>query len=354
MGTRAPFAEARMSERIVRGPLEIGARIARRFMRRTDRPRTYMNDLALQGLLWLHDVSNEPAYLAYVQDVMAWRKLPPERAYDWREQLYVMINYELWLRTQDDRYIAHVVETADAFRKEVPRDAEGCVAYFFRPETQRIFIDMLQGYATHMARAGALSGDADFFDECVGQYRAFRRILLDQKTGWWSQGRGWNTDGGFVSPGAWLRGQGWVLRGMVESLTALPPEHPGHAELLEMLREFALTIAGAQDARGMWHQVPYRPETYQETTGTGFYLARAVQQDLLPAEVFRDVAVLGYEALQGFVAKDGTVLSGSFGCGPLRSLDDYLHRPAAPGDPHTPGTTMLACAGRALLDQAST
>lgn len=342
-------------ERVVRGPLEIGARVAKRFMRRAHYPRTYMADLGLQGVLWMYDVSGEARYLDFVLEVLKHRGAPPQYVYEWRSQLYVMINYELYLRTQDERYIAHVVETADAFRREVPRDLDGCVGYFFRPELKRIFIDMLQGYATHMARAGALSGDASFFDECVDQYAKFRCVLRDPATGWWSQGRGWNSEPDFVSPGAWLRGQGWVLRGMVESLTAMPEDYPRHGEMLEMLREFALTIVGAQDARGMWRQVPYRPETYQETTGTGFfihYLSRAVQQGLLPNEVFRDAAIRGYEALQGFVTKDGTVLSGSFGCGPLRSIDDYLHRPAAPGDPHTPGTTMLACAGRTLLDRS--
>lgn len=341
--------------RVAADPLEVGARIAARFMRRADRPRTYMNDLALQGLLWFGDAAGDAKYLDYVLEVQRQRGVPPEHAYDWRSQLYVMLNYELYLRTQDARYIEHCVATAEAFRREAPRDASGCVGYFFRPEPPRIFVDMLQGYATQMARAGGLSGDATFCDECVEQYARFREILRDPATGWWRQGRGWGPDAHFVSPGAWLRGQGWVLRGMVESLTALPPEHPRYTELRGMLEEFALTIVAAQDVRGMWHQVPYRPETYQETTGTGFfvhYLARAVQQGLLPNEVFGAAARKGFEALQGFVTPDGTVLSGSFGCGPLQHLEDYLHRPAAPNDPHTPGTALLACAGRMLLAHA--
>lgn len=340
--------------RLIRDPVEVAERVARRLMRRDDFPRLYVYDLALEGLLWLYDVTSESRYLDFVLAVQRKRGLAPEHAYPWRTQLYVCVNYELYLRTGNAAYVRHFVATAEAFRREVPRAGDGAVGYFFRPEKKRIFIDMLQGYATHMARAGRISGDASFREECVSQYRLFRDVLRDPATGWWSQGRGWDQDPEAKAPGAWLRGQGWVLRGMVESLSALPPDYARRGELLELLREFAATIRRDQDARGLWHQVPYRPETYQETTGTGLfvhYLSRAVREGLLPAEEYRAAAVRGYDGFQGFVTRDGTVLNGSLGCGPLRALEDYLHRPSSPGDYHTPGIALLACAGRVLLER---
>jgi len=35
----------------------------------------------------------------------------------------------------------------------------------------------------------------------------------------------------------------------------------------------------------------------------------------------------------------------SLGTGPLDSIDGYLYRPAVPGDPHSAGCMLMACAG---------
>ncbi len=50
----------------------------------------------------------------------------------------------------------------------------------------------------------------------------FRNILRNPETGLWQQGRNWGKDTGFISPGHWNRGQGWVLKRMVDSMDYLP------------------------------------------------------------------------------------------------------------------------------------
>jgi len=334
------------------GILEAGQRLARRAMQRVDYQAIYVNDLLLEGLLWWHEVSGDPACLRHVLAVMDWRGWKPGRALSWQDQPFVCINFNLFLHTGDRAWINHFVETTNDFRARVARSFDHSVAYRYRPETGRIFVDYVQGYALWMARAGWLSGDTSFFDEAAAQYQLFRNVLRDTKTGLWSQGRGWGPSRDFISPLGWLRGHGWILRGMVESLTYIPVGHPAHERMRSMLTEFATDLLRYQDRRGMWHQVPHRMDSYQETTGTGFithYLSRAVAQGLLPEAVFRPPAERAAAALAGFVTRDGTVLSGSAGCGPLLKVEHYLHRDAPPGEPHTNGTVLMGLSGPSLL-----
>lgn len=331
--------------------LQAGQRVARRFMQRTDYAADYKNDLALEGMLAWHDVTQDRSVLDHVLTVLDVRGAKPGDGLDWRRQQFVCLDFALFLATEDEAHVARFVEVARAYRENVPRTADGAVAHFYRPETNRIFVDMLQGYATFMARAGWRSGDERFFDESVEQYVLFRKILRDPETGLWRQGRGWGPSPDVLAPIGWLRGQGWLIRGMVESLTYIPADHAAHRRMRDMLVEFAGDLLRYQDGRGMWHQVAQRADSYPETTGTGLivhYLCRAVAQGLLPADPYRLAARRGALGLAGFVTRDGTVLNGSRGTGPLGDLEHYLHRPAAPGDPHTIGTTLLGCAGPLL------
>jgi unsaturated rhamnogalacturonyl hydrolase len=262
--------------------------------------------------------------------------------------LFVCLHFEIFLRTGQVKYIKTFLEVAEDFRECIPRDKDGAVAYSVRPNSQRrIFIDMLQGYAIFMARAGWLSGDSSFFDECVDQYQLFRQILRNPKTGLWHQGRGWFADSDMISPGHWNRGQAWVLRGMVESLCYIPKSHSKYDLMLNMLREFAERLIKYQDVRGLWHQVTDNSAAYPETSGTAMfvhYLYKAIHNGWLPDSIYRPCVEKGLTALLGFVHRDGLVANTSLGSGPLMNVDGYLHRPAVPGDSHSIGTTLMACA----------
>jgi len=329
-----------------------GHRLASRAMRRVDYAASYPNDLLLEGVLWWYDSTGDPSYLRHVLSVIEGRGWKPGDGLNWEDQPFVCIQFNLFLTTGNRAWISRFVETARDFRARVPRSSDGAVAFYDRPDTGRIFVDYLQNYALWMARAGWLSGDRSFFDEAVSQYQLHRDALRDPETGLWSQGRGWGPSPDFVSPLGWLRGHGWILRGMVESLTYLPDGELCHRRMRAMLDEFAAALLRYQDDRGMWHQVPHRIDSYQETTGTGFithYLSRAVAQGLLAEAPFRPAAQRAAAALAGFVTKDGTVLNGSTGCGPLLHVEDYLHRDAPPGEPHTTGTVLMGLAGLFLF-----
>ena len=332
-----------------------GKRVAGRVMLRVDDQPTYTNDLMLEGMLWWYDAMGDSSYLEYVFSVINRRGWNPGKGLSWENQPFVCIHFNLYLQTGDSQWLARFVEVANDFRARVPRSTDGAVAFADRPETGRIYVDYLQNYATWMARAGWLSDDRSFFDEAVTQYQLYRDALRDPKTGLWSQGRGWGTNRDFVSPLGWLRGQGWILRGMVETLTYLPGDHSGHERMRAMLKEFTRALVGYQDRRGMWHEVPHRMDSYQETTGTGFithYFYRAIAQGFLDDSEIRMVAGRAAEALPQFITRDGTVLNGSSGCGPLFDAEHYLHRDAPPGEAHTTGTMLMGLSGPFMLTAA--
>jgi rhamnogalacturonyl hydrolase YesR/predicted dehydrogenase len=341
---RASFFQKRPKNS--RAPLDIADKIARRIMSRHEVYPSYTTDMALEGLLYLFDASGNEEYLNHVLKVWAFRAEKNAATLDWRI-LFVCLHFETFLRTGEVKYINTFMEIAKDFREKLPRDFDGAVAYEIRPENQRIFIDMLQGYAIFMARAGWLSGDVSFFDECVNQYQIFRDILRNPKTGLWHQGRGWGPESHQISPGHWNRGQGWVLRGMVESLCYFPKSYSKQALMLNILRDFADSLIKYQDSRGMWHQVTDHPAAYQETSGTAMfvhYLYKAIQNGWLPKKTYLPVVEKGLSALLGFIHKDGLVSNTSHGSGPLMTLEGYLHRPSVPGEPHSIGTTLMACA----------
>ena len=328
-------------------PLEVADRVAQRFMSQNKFYPSYTTDLALEGLLYLFDATGREAYLNYVLQVWHLREKNNLATLDWKI-LFVCLHFELFLRTGECKYIETFLDVATDFRNQVPRDENGAVAYHVRPAVKRIFVDMLQGYAIFMARAGWLSGDESFFDECVSQYQIFYRLLYNPKTGLWHQGRGWGPASDQISPGHWNRGQGWVLRGLVASLGYLPAGYSKRALMLEMLQVFAASLMRYQDSRGLWHQVTDRVDAYQETSGTALfihYLYRAIRRDWLPPKpVYLPGVEKGLKALMGFVQRDGLVSNTSHGSGPLMTLEGYLHRPSVVGDPHSVGTTLMACA----------
>jgi len=125
-----------------------------------------------------------------------------------------------------------------------------------------------------------------------------------------------------------------------------------HGTYDAMLQEFAGDLLRYQDVRGMWHQLTDHPEAYPETSGTAMfvhYLYKAFHRGWLSRNPYLSAAEKAISSLLGFVREDGTVLNTSLGTGPLGSLEGYLHRPAIPGDPHSAGCMLMACAGPYLV-----
>lgn len=335
-------------------PRAVAECLAAEFVRRDRIPADYTNDLTLEALLLLDDVTGERKYWAFVQKILDERGLSWERFPAYQSQPFNCITFALLERTRDPRYFGPFVAEMNKYRHGVPRAFDGAVSHYGDPHMGRILIDQLQDYSARMARAGWLSGDSSYFDEAVAQYGLFRTALRDPKTGLWAHGRGWFDNPRYVTAIAWGRGQGWLLRGFVETLAYLPADSDWHRQMQDWLRELAEALLTFQQADGMWRQVVDRPDSFPETSSTALcvhYFARAIRQGDLPEQPYRQAAVRAYEALlANSISADGKVYLTCMGTGPQRSLEDYLRRESPVNDQHGIATCLLACSGRMLLD----
>ena len=349
---------------------------------------SYTTDLVLEGILALYDATVDGRYLDFVLGVWEFRGRPRD-SLTIGNSYFTCLHAETFRRTGDSRFVEGLVGVADEWRRTAPRTLEGAVAHR-KAQCGAVLLDMLAGYAPLMAAAGALSGDESFFDECVRQCRLYRDILRDPATGLWHHARGWS-EAGRLSPAGWCRGQGWAIRALVKSLEWMPPfvvppsggsggcgsaeEAPhkcgttnadtpppfvvppsggsggcGSAEkalaLLEMLRELTDSLFHYQQPSGMWNQLVDEPNSYPETSGTGFIVSMlrvAARNGWLHAG---PCTTRGAQALAGFVAPDGTVSNGCPGTPPLPSLEDYRHRGPQTDDPHAVGAVLMALAAK--------
>ncbi len=339
-------------------PQDIARCVAERVKARRSAKRTYTVDLALEAMLEVDRVSGRREHLPYVQWVMEERGQAPDAVIPYESQPFCHVNYKLHEVTGDRRYVRPFVDETDRYRREVTRSAEGAIAHYPDRPGRNLLIDMLQDYASRMARAGALSGDATFYDECVEQHRIYRRLLRDGETGLWSQGRGWLEDAMALSPGAWSRGHGWLMRGMVDSLCALPRGGKHAREMEGYLHELADALLAVQAPDGSWHQLLHLrlEESYPDSTGTGlvcYNMLRALREGFLSGERYRGSALRAWEAVARCVTDEGIVTDACPGPGPLRAVEPYVRTPGLreDGESHGPGCVMFACAGRILIEE---
>lgn len=303
---------------------------------------SYTTDLVLESLLALFDATGDRRYLHFVLRVWEFRGRPCD-SLTIGNSYFTCLHAETYRRTGDPRFVEGLVEVADEWRRTAPRTSEGAVAHRNAP-CVAVLLDMLAGYAPLMAAAGALSGDESFFDECSHQCRLYRDLLRDPATGLWHHARDWRTPG-VLSPAGWCRGQGWVIRALVKSLGQVPASHRSHDLLLKLLRELAADLLRHQQPSGMWHQVVNEPDSYPETSGTGFIvsmLQMASRNRWIDAAA---AATRGAEALTACVTSSGTVLNGCPGTPPLATREDYRNQGPLDDDPHA-ATVIMALAGK--------
>ena len=114
------------------------------------------------------------------------------------------------------------------------------------------------------------------------------------------------------------------------------------------------SIAGYQDASGMWHQVLDHPETFEESSCTAMFtlgLARGVRMGWLKKS-YGDNAINGWKALQHKIGEDGTVRDICRGTGIGDDVEFYEQRNRFDHDPRGLGAMITAgCEINLLLTQ---
>lgn len=316
----------------------------------------YTLDLAFEGMLAVDRALNEDRYLPLVLGVMEKRNLSPSDTVPYKNQPFGCITFELFRATNDSDYLAPFIFESRKFYSEITRTPEGAICLKRDQPGRYLLIDYLQEYASRMAKLGHFTGDEQYYKECVSQFELYRTLLRNPETGLYSQGRGWLEDSTLISPSAWSRGHGWLIRGMVRSLEYLPPGSDYQKRLIKLLHEFATDLLRVQDEDGMWHQLLHLPfeDSFPETSGTAFisyYISLAIQKGYLPRKPFSESAIKAFSELRKYIDSDGTIHGTCKGPGPLYAIDDWYRTPAGPDDEHAFGTMLFGLAGEILMNE---
>src|SRR5207244_4133178 len=132
------------------------------------------------------------------------------------------------------------------------------------------------------------------------------------------------------APVAWGRGNGFAELGLVEVLTALPPQHPLRPAVLEIYRRQMDALRRVHDHDGMlWRQVIDEPGAYRELTVTAMIvtaLARGVRFGWIDGETFKGTVELGWRALATRIVEDATLVDVCAGTGAGPTTRYYLDR----------------------------
>ncbi len=323
----------------------------------------YANGGTLFGILSLYNVSNEEPYMEFARNYM--ENLAANQVYFRRQylELHAMRGsfHRIYRKTMLDDTGGPAIPLAELTRRGwghpgltplldtvlqyvtegQERLADGT---FSRPEPEpaTVWADDLFMSVPFLLRMAEVTGDETLYDEVARQVILFHRHLADPETGLWFHG--WYDQRREHTPVRWARANGWVAWAVSEALIHLPENHPDYQRVLEIFLDHMESLAGYQDASGLWHQVLDHPDTWLETSSTAMFtlaMARGARMGWLDSS-YRERALKGWQGLQSKIDGDGTVTDICRGTGIGDSVEFYATRSRFPHDPRGLGAMLTA------------
>lgn len=336
-----------------------------------DSPRwTYTHGLIMLSMqrLWQH--SGDERYWEYAKEY-ADTMIDPQgkiRDYDVTEFNIDHVNpgkmlFLLYERSGDIRYRRAMASLREQLHWQ-PRTTDGGYWHKLRYPWQ-MWLDGLYMGSPYLAEYGKKFEEPAAFDEVVHQLTLVAKHTLDPQTGLLRHGwdeshlQRWADPQTGQSPHIWGRSVGWYLMALVDVLDHLPADHPGRAEVLDMLAQQATVVASHQNAKtGLWYQVmdlPEREGNYEEASATcmfAYALARGANRGYLD----KAHMATAQKAFQGLIDHLITVDSSGamtiskccsvagLGGEPYRdgSFEYYISEPVRNDDPKATGPFILA------------
>ena len=212
-----------------------------------------------------------------------------------------------------------------------------------RPQPNSLWLDDLFMSVPALAQMGKYTGDQKYFDDAVKQVIQFSDRMFNNEKGLFMHGwiLGMNEHPQFH----WARANGWAVMTMVELLEVLPPDHPGHAKVLDLLRKHIHGLANFQSPKGFWHQLIDRNDSYPETSATAIYtysIARAINRGYVDGKVYGPMVCLAWNAVASKVNEKGQVEGTCVGTGMGFDPAFYYYRPVSVYAAHGYGPVLLA------------
>ncbi len=323
------FAEARqksparveLARRRQRSPIEVARELAGTYGQQLNEV-AYIPALSLVGRVRLGMLTNDESQLRDVQRIVQpylTGEKKPAKANGSQHAGHLVFG-ELLDSTGDKNYLPLIKAVADLgfddqgrMREAMPSHSEMSDAVFMAPPI--------------LAQTARLSGDAKYRDMAIKHLRFM--VKLNQRPDGLHQHSPLAPD-----HTAWGRGNGFVTLGLVLALSEWPASGPEYEELLKLYREHLAAMLKHQDELGMWHQVVDHPESYREftvTCMTTFSIARGLRRGWLERATFEPVVRRAWPSINQRIGLKGSLVDVCTGTGKMKSLREYLDRPAILG-----------------------
>jgi rhamnogalacturonyl hydrolase YesR len=143
----------------------------------------------------------------------------------------------------------------------------------------------------------------------------------------------------------WARANGWALMAKTELLEVLPEDHPGRAQVLDLLRAHIRGLAACQSGQGLWHQLLDRNDSYLETSASAMFaycIARAINRGWIDRQAHLPMLHSAWNAVAARVNAQGQVEGTCIGTGLQFEPTFYYYRPASVFAAHGYGPVLLA------------
>jgi unsaturated rhamnogalacturonyl hydrolase len=269
----------------------------------------------------------------------------------------------LYEQTRDPRCLVGPRELIEQLKSQ-PRTSDG--GYWHKQVyPNQMWLDGIFMDCPFMAEYARDAKEPAWFDEAAKQILIISKHMRDPKTGLYYHGwdaskkEKWADKQTGLSKCFWGRAVGWYVMGIVETLIAMPEDHPKRGEVLDVFRDLADAIGKVQDPQtGVWWQVldqGDRAGNYLESSASSMFvyaLAAGARRGYLDSR-HAAAAQRGYEGIvKQFIEVDAKGLTNlkdtcrvaGLGGRPYRdgSYEYYCREPRIPNDPKGVAPFILA------------
>lgn len=236
---------------------------------------------------------------------------------------------------------------------------------------EQIWIDGLYMSEPFLAEYANFAENALFYDDIRMRFAYVQKQMQDAESGLYYHGMDetrtqiWANPQTGLSSTFWLRGEGWLLMALVDTLALLPPaQNALRRELSEMLCDAMTHLLGYRAENGLLCQVIDRPHmdgNYIETSGNcmiAYTLLRGAELGVFSSDE-RRIGLEMLETIERTKFSDGKLhdICSAAGLGGTRCRDGsnayYLSEPIADNDPKGVGAWMCAYAERLRTEKAT-
>ncbi len=333
-------SEARLERlrRIRRSPIEVSEQLAKRYGHSLKTVQ-YIPAVAVIGRVRLSDLTNDPSHRQDAERIVEPYVVGNQRAISDKPSGSDFAGHlvfgELALRTKDEPTKAKLIALAKAAADfAFDKDGQPLAAMPSHVEMS----DAVFMACPILAQVGRLTGDVKYHDMSV-RHLAFMRKLCARPDGLYRNSP--------LNDAAWGRGNGFPALGLALTLTDLPTEHPGRADMLHAFQEHLAALRTHQDPTGLWHQVIDHEGSYRELTATcmiSFAMLRGMKLGWLERATYEPCVRKAWPAILARISADGSLIDVCEGTGKQTSLRAYLDRKAILGQDDRGGAMALLVA----------